>query len=446
MIAPLENNASYVAASETVREKRHSLRRVAGYLLPDERVKGCGCKRHSQTVDLVRSAKGAHFVGVETCGSVWHCPVCAARIAEKRRQEVAEAITGASEAGGAAYMLTLTIRHNRRDKLAYLKCAIADGWRKAQNRRAYRTFKAQHGVIGTIRAIEVTHGQSNGWHPHLHILFVTKNSFDEGEIAEVEQTLFDLWADVLSTLTGRYVALDALDFRPATTSDYVTKWGADRELVKGQQKEGSGSFSPWQLLAAFKSGNKRAGKLFQEYALAFKGAQQLTWSKGLKAHFDIGEVSDEQAAHDETEVAPDTLPLNSDLPEGRIGVLDRKAFDEVVRRSLTAQVLNIAHSDGWDGVQAFLNKNGITVQHTDSNQWRQPPEHSLPPHPKRYLKWDQKEFMRLGKMHMPGSQSTVSPDFPANVPGSTGGTPQTFNFNHLPAPRGEQVFSMSTKS
>lgn len=392
MIAPLESNASYVAAGNSIREKRHSLRRTAGYLLPNERVKGCGRKRHSQTVDLVRSVKGAHFVGVETCGSVWHCPVCAARIAEQRRLEVADAITGAAEAGGASYMLTLTMRHGRYDKLGYLKSAIADGWRKVQNRRSYRVFKAQHGVIGTIRAIEVTHGQANGWHPHLHILFIVKQSFDGEDVTVVEQTLFELWTDVLTSLTGRYVALDALDFRPATASDYVTKWGADRELVKGQQKEGSGSLSPWQLLAAFKDGNKRAGKLFQEYAATFKGAQQLTWSKGLKAWFGIGEVSDEEVVSVHTEEAQDALPIN-ELPEGRVGVLDRKAFDEICRQNLTAQVLNAAHALGWKGVMSYLETKRIAVAHPDSGSWAQPPDPCLPPHPKRYLVWNWGEFL-----------------------------------------------------
>lgn len=434
MNAPLESNASYVAASETIREKRHKLRRVAGYLLPDERVKRCGRHRHSQTVDIHRSAKGAHFVGVETCGSVWHCPVCAARIAEQRRDEVAQVIEGATEAGGAAYMLTLTMRHNRRDKLGYLKAAIADGWRKAQARRSYRVFKAKFGVTGTIRAIEVTHGHENGWHPHLHILFITKRVFDSDEMAEVQTILFDLWADVLNSLTGRYVALDALDFRPAKASDYVTKWGADRELVKGQQKEGWGSMSPWQLLEAFSAGNKRAGRLFKEYAATFKGAQQLTWSKGLKDRFGIGEVSDEEAATEHTEPAQDTLPLG-DLPEGRIGVLDRVAFDAVVRQNLTAQVLNIAHAQGWDGVLELLAEHGIKVGLPDSNHWAQPPEPSLPAHPSRYLKWNQAEFMRLAKAAKSrsghGSSSKGRGDVTANHPANAGDILQPFKINDL---------------
>lgn len=416
---PLESNASYVAACKSLRNQRHSLRLVAGYLLPEERVKGCGRKRHGQTVDIHRSARGAHFAGVETCGSVWHCPVCAARIAEKRRQEVSQAITGAEEAGGAAYMLTLTMRHARSDELLFLKQAIADGWRKVQNRRAYRKFKAQFGILGTVRAIEVTHGNANGWHPHLHVLFITKRSFEEQEIKEAESLLFELWTDVLGSLTGRYVALDALDFRPAKTSDYVTKWGADRELVKGQQKEGNQSRSPWQLLRAFKNGDKRAGRLFKEYARVFKGAQQLTWSKGLKAAFHIGELTDEEAANSVTEEDSSTLPDQSDLPEGRIGVLDKETFDAVVRLKLTAQVLDAAHAGGWQAVLSLLKKHGLKPKWPNSDDLKQhePPPRECP------------SFMKWYRVHSPLKNSSNSgllhPEIPAGNPDpeTTQGTP-----------------------
>jgi hypothetical protein len=422
MIAPLDNNASYVAASETIRQKRHRLRQTSGYLLKGERVNGCGRKRHSQTVDIHRTAKGAHFVGLETCGSVWHCPVCAARIAEQRREEVAQAIEGAREAGGAAYMLTLTMRHNRKDNLKYLKSAIADSWRKVQNRRAYRDFKARFGVRGTIRAIEVTYGNANGWHPHLHILFITKRAFDGAQESEAQAILFELWSTVLTSMTDRYVALDALDFRPATTSDYVTKWGTDRELVKGQQKEGKSSLSPWQILDAFARGDKHAGKLFQEYATTFKGARQLTWSKGLKDHFNIGDVTDEDAATCRTEAAHDTAPADTTLPQGRIGVLDRVAFDAAVRRQVTAHILDIAHAEGWDGVLKFLGEQGITPTMPTSSEWPQPPAPvDKPVQPNSYPKWDTAEFMRLGNEAKARKlESDPNGFLPGFEPGSTG--------------------------
>ncbi len=140
---------------ETLRQKRHRLRRTAGALLQKERVRKCGTARHSETVDIHRSSTGAHFTGLETCGSVWHRPVCAAKIAEQRREEVAQVIDGVKEMGGCAYMLTLTMRHQREDKLAELKEQIVNGWRKVQNRRAYRDIKTDLGLLGVIRGAKL---------------------------------------------------------------------------------------------------------------------------------------------------------------------------------------------------------------------------------------------------------------------------------------------------
>ncbi|WP_420429225.1 protein rep [Kordiimonas sp.] len=387
---PSRVSQAVLPRSESIRKKRHRLRKTAGQILPRERVRNCGCHRHSDVVDIHRSDRGAHFVGVETCGSVWLCPVCSAKIAETRREEVAEAITGITGEGGSSYMLTLTMRHGLRDPLDFLKEQIVNGWRKVQNRRAYRAIKEEFGVVGTIRAIEVTHGK-NGWHPHLHILFLFEGPLFKKDEANVQNALFTLWADVLDKAGGGYVSLDALDFRPATASDYVTKWGTDRELVKGQEKLGNGSRSPWQLLDAFSCGDKQAGALFREYAETFKGTRQLTWSKGLKARYGIGELDDLDAAKEATE-ADEQLPLDDGLKEGRIGTLDRGTFDAVVRLGLTADLLDAAHSKGWRGVTTLLSKHKLATYHDDSFAWKQPPKGGRPAHPKYYLNWNHKEF------------------------------------------------------
>lgn len=392
---PLKVSQAVLPRSETMRQKRHRLRKTAGQVLPKERVRNCGCHRHSDTVDIHRSNTGAHYVGVETCGSVWLCPVCAAKIAETRRDEVAQAITGAAEEGGCAYMLTLTMRHDRQDRLDFLREQIVNGWRKVQNRRAYRAIKARYGVLGTIRAIEVTHGQ-NGWHPHLHILFVFDGPLFEKDVEDVQNSLFDLWVDVLAKSGGGFVSVDALDFRPATASDYVTKWGTDRELVKGQEKLGNGSRSPWQLLDDFSRGDRQAGALFREYAETFKGTRQLTWSKGLKARYGIGDIDDLEAAQDRTE-ADEQLPLDDGLKEGRIGTLDRGTFDAVVRLGLTADVLDAAHTSGWRGVTRLLSEHGLGTYYDESYAWKQPPSGGRPAHPKYYLNWNHEEFRNVRK-------------------------------------------------
>ncbi|WP_331558632.1 hypothetical protein [Actinomycetospora sp.] len=59
----------------------------------------------------------AGFEGLVTCGSVWACAVCAAKVAAKRAEELAVVLDAVHAAGGSAFMLTMTIRHNAGDRL-----------------------------------------------------------------------------------------------------------------------------------------------------------------------------------------------------------------------------------------------------------------------------------------------------------------------------------------
>ena len=59
----------------------------------------------------------AGIEGLVTCGSVWACPVCAAKVAAKRAEELAQVLDAVHTAGGSAFMLTLTIKHSARDRL-----------------------------------------------------------------------------------------------------------------------------------------------------------------------------------------------------------------------------------------------------------------------------------------------------------------------------------------
>jgi hypothetical protein len=48
---------------------------------------------------------------------MWACPECAARVAAKRAEELATLLDAVHAARGSAFMLTITIRHNARDRL-----------------------------------------------------------------------------------------------------------------------------------------------------------------------------------------------------------------------------------------------------------------------------------------------------------------------------------------
>jgi hypothetical protein len=81
----------------------------------------------------------AGIEGLVTCGSVWLCPVCAAKVASKRAEELAQVLDAVHDAGGSAFMLTLTIRHSAGDRLGLSKDErerryVLDRRRKWRNR------------------------------------------------------------------------------------------------------------------------------------------------------------------------------------------------------------------------------------------------------------------------------------------------------------------------
>ena len=84
-------------------------------------------------------------------------------------------------------------------------------------------------------------------------------------------------------------------------SGYVSKWGIENEITKGHVKSGkNGNSTAWDLLKLSMLDDQQAAKLFQEFAICFKGSRQLDWSRGLKAMFSIDNKTDEELA-EETE-------------------------------------------------------------------------------------------------------------------------------------------------
>lgn len=94
----------------------------------------------------------------------------------------------------------------------------------------------------------------------------------------------------------------------AAAGRYITKWGAAEELTLSNKKKGKKAGrqgpkgrSPMELLALAADGAVDASQAWYEYALAFKGRRQLSWSPGLKAKLGIGEIGDSELADDEAQ-------------------------------------------------------------------------------------------------------------------------------------------------
>lgn len=291
-------------------------------LLPKERV--CNClkrridKHKDREVKYNEERKKAHWSNVQRCGSIWTCPVCAKQISEKRRNELKLGLDRWRSQGGYAYLMTLTFSHTADQPLSFLLASQRKAIKRFYETTKVREIFKRIGLVNKIKALEITYGQ-NGWHPHNHVLLLSDKYLGISAFVEAEKELAELWikACVKSGLNAPSMKY-GLDLRDGSYAEkYVSKWGLEQELTKGSVKKGRhGSYSTFDLLQLSLENvevfGKLATKLYQEFAIATKGARQLEWGRGLKSMLLIEEKTDEELA-EETEENAITLTTVEDL-------------------------------------------------------------------------------------------------------------------------------------
>jgi len=293
---------------------------------------------------------GAFYGGLVVCGSVWACTVCAAKVQERRREEIAVGIDWAYANGLKAVMITLTFPHLVSDDLGDLLDKQAAALKMLREGRTWKRFKAAYGYDGLIRSLEVTIGD-HGWHPHCHELWFVDRHADADAMYD---DILAMWqsacirAGLLPAAKIKAFRDHAVDLHDnASTGDYLAKqddsrhWGADSEMAKGARKKGK---HPFQLLIEAEKGDKKAGAKYIEFIVTMrdKRKRQLYWSPGLKERVGLKEKDDETLAEESRDKADQ---------------LGRLKYDDwcLVRNSDNrAQLLDIAEKDGWAGILAFL--------------------------------------------------------------------------------------------
>lgn len=301
-------------SSQDNRSDNFRLRDIAANILTGERICKCGKKPTSSKVKVLKhlDTGKAHFSGLQTCGSVWSCPSCSSKISERRRLEISQAVDKWINSGGEILLVTLTFPHQRGDNLKDLLKKQADASKKFKGRSAYsKHLRSFYGIKGTIRSLETTYSNANGWHPHIHELWFVDRGFS---IVQLRNYVYDAWSQacVDSDLERPSIA-NGVDIRSGDfATNYVAKWGLDYELAKAHVKKGKrkASKSPFELLDEYEAGNQYAGALFKEYAHAFKGKRQLFWSRGLKAFFDIESKTDKQILEEQVEAAKEVITIH----------------------------------------------------------------------------------------------------------------------------------------
>jgi Replication protein len=258
-----------------------------------ERQRNCGVLPVGDKVEIRIKDGSAYYAGLETCGNVWMCPVCSAKVHHRRAAELRDALTTWETEGHAASLVTITVPHDLDDPLAKLLNAERDAWKHITPGAVWHRLKGRLGIAGHIIALEFTWGDQNGWHPHYHVLLVHDQDLDAAAIAQ-------LHAHIHSRLAGacRDHGLRQPDQQHAVRIDpnvsaaaggaYIAKggeWTPAEEMTRGDLKTSrTGSRTPFQILADYyQTGDTGDRDLWHEYSHITRGLAAVRWSQGLRA-------------------------------------------------------------------------------------------------------------------------------------------------------------------
>ena len=232
-------------------------------------------RSHSVSLRKKEEATKAHYGDLQTCGSVWVCPVDASIISERRCQQVQNSCNKWRErdCNNSVSMITWTTPHHIHQPLSEVLQLQDRAIRimKQQPQRnvyqVYRTIMSEMCSVGAYTGRELTFGE-NGWHPHrhdLHFMVRANNS-------QLKKWQFHLAVafcvafkkaggtvnDVQSFLR-RSVRIDQINDDDGFTriSKYITTiegetWTLAQEATKGVVKMGkNGNLTPFGMLAWF---------------------------------------------------------------------------------------------------------------------------------------------------------------------------------------------------
>lgn len=323
-------------------------------MLPDERVSKCYRVRVLPNVKVMKVPKmsKSFYGGLCICGGVWACPVCAAKITERRRAE----LEGANEIGLSKFMVTWTLQHKRGDLLADLLDDLAAGLRDVKNSRQYKNLIGDLQIVGTVTGLETTVSNVNGWHPHKHGLSFSKLPQSQINAHDIRAELSRVFISAMLK-RGRYVhEMIGVNVQASAEikTEYLAKFGEDdqrgkwtlaAELTKSPVKTGRDAdhFHPFELVDMYLSGNRYAGRMFKEYAVTMKGRKQLVYSRGLRDVLGLDvELSDQEIAEREDQSAV------------MFAQLEPHHWSVIMQKEKRGQLLEVANTGNYNAFVSYM--------------------------------------------------------------------------------------------
>ena len=361
---PLGSNANKVASPDgqqvkpkPQRAKLNKIRReIKNRRLASERVCNCGYRAIGRYAELHLNPKfgSVKVGGVETCGSVWECPVCRTKIMTKRADELKAIGAGWRADGGQTAMVTLTIPHYKHQRLNAVlgqhkaKTGLSGAFYRLRQQRAWREIKKQIGYASDVRVYDTTNGKKNGWHTHIHLILYYKIDVD---LNQLQTQIYSLWKNVCE-MTGLGTPNAENGVKVTRGADeYLAKWGAPNELTSDSQKQAkNGNKTIAELENELLSGEAgEAEAILKEYYSVMRGRKLLTWAgENLRKRY----LSEPDKTDDE-------LAADQHGNGERLYVIEGKTWQQIYNTGEVGEMLTAVEADRENGLFGFLLKHKI---------------------------------------------------------------------------------------
>ncbi|WP_168170457.1 protein rep [Pseudonocardia sp. EC080625-04] len=301
----------------------------------------------------------AGVAGIQSCGS-WSCPVCSRKISAERAREVAAVLKAAEAQDCSVAFVTLTFRHRAGTPLRASWDALTAGWRSVTSGASWSKDQDKFGVIGWLRAVELTHGD-HGFHVHCHAMIVFDTRVSPDIMFALGDRLFGRWEKGLARKGFSAIAdRGGLDVRPVQlTADsieslatYISKAAMEAVNASGKAARGSGSRAPFQILRdAVGTGSADDIELFWEIEQASAGRKKITWSTSLREWAGLHRERTEEEIVTEDQHGEDQL------------VLPRETWERVQHEA--EDLLDIIELEGLPGAERWLRSRGLAYRVVD---------------------------------------------------------------------------------
>lgn len=333
----------------------------------------------------------AGLYGVALCSNPWVCPVCGPRIAVARAATMEPQAAKLAAAGWSAWLLTLTVRHTRKNTLAELFDLFGQAWSGMTAGRSISLMRERADGFEYVRGYDATWSQRHGWNLHFHlVLFFGPNAGDGEEFAA---WFLERWMKQVKRRGGSLLRR-AQDMRPAGNAAAAAAYAmtlagvgkhTDRrpeesEVVEGadasqrpasfktmaeataaaaKKGKAEGGFTSAELRGKALNGDRQAAAAYLEFVRETKGKRAVLVSQGLSLK------TEEEAAQEDAEVSPE---LAGFLSAYGVQVLDLE--------SRTGEALAATLASGRAGGAAVLRH--YLGEPSASGLWQEDPETAEP--------------------------------------------------------------------